>query len=113
MFSNAPVAGGGGAGFVRTTALSFIMLPIVLLDVLVFSNRILGPIHRLKLKLTELANGNDAEQIELRSKDYCHDVINEFNAVVARLKKERHEHSDSSKTAISQAETKHEEPVPV
>jgi len=62
---------------------SVVMLPIVLFDVLFLSNRIVGPIYRMRRSLRALAAGEYVAPIEFRKGDFRLELADEFNAVAA------------------------------
>lgn len=73
---------------------SVLLLPILLLDVLITSNRIAGPLYRLRRSLRALAAGEYVEPVAFREGDFWHDMAAEFNAVaayVAKLKQQKTE----------------------
>jgi methyl-accepting chemotaxis protein len=59
------------------------LLPIMLLDVLQISNRIVGPIYRMRRSLRALAAGEYVAPIEFRKGDFGLELADEFNAVDA------------------------------
>ena len=65
--------------------LSLLLLPLVLYDVVAFSNRFAGPMLRMRRMMRELAQGNRIEPISLRENDFWHDFAEDFNAAAARL----------------------------
>ena len=69
----------------KVASLSFLALPLALLDGLIFSNRFCGPVRRITRGLNDLASGNEAQQINLRPGDFYFEVAEEFNRVVARM----------------------------
>jgi len=64
---------------------SLLLLPLVIVDVLRFSNRFSGPLLRLRRSMRQLAQGEDVEPIEFRDGDFWKEFAQEFNAVVARV----------------------------
>ena len=64
---------------------SFLLLPLVIVDVLRFSNRFTGPVLRLRRGMRALARGERTEPIEFRDSDFWHEFAEEFNAVLARF----------------------------
>ncbi|XCN75369.1 MAG: hypothetical protein Q3M24_11765 [Candidatus Electrothrix aestuarii] len=48
------------------------------------SNRIAGPLFRLKRHLDEVAEGKADPEIQFRKNDYCADLAESFNAVVQK-----------------------------
>lgn len=69
----------------KIASLSFLALPLALLDGLIFSNRFCGPVRRIMRGLTDLASGNEVQKINLRPGDFYFEVAEEFNRVVARM----------------------------
>ena len=65
---------------------SFLLLPLVIMDVIRMSNRFVGPLLRLRRSMRALARGEDVEPIEFRDNDFWHDFADEFNAVNARIR---------------------------
>jgi hypothetical protein len=61
---------------------SAVLVPLIMLDVLVISNRFAGPLLRLRRSLRALADGEHVAPIQFRDKDYWRDFAGEFNAVV-------------------------------
>lgn len=64
---------------------SLILLPLVIIDLVRFSNRFVGPLFRLRRSMRELARGQYVEPIEFRDTDFWQGVADEFNAVRVRL----------------------------
>ena len=64
---------------------SFLLLPLVILDTIRFSNRFVGPMLRMQRSMRDLARGEEVEPIEFRGSDFWQDFANEFNAVRARM----------------------------
>jgi len=66
---------------------SLFILPLLLLDTAFISNRIAGPLLRLRRSLKALAAGESVQPIHLRPKDYCGELTDEFNAVLAYVER--------------------------
>jgi len=64
---------------------SFLLLPLVILDIIRFSNRFVGPLLRLRRSMRALARGEYVEPIEFRGNDFWYDFADEFNALRARI----------------------------
>lgn len=64
---------------------SFILLPLVIVDVLRFSNRFVGPLLRLRRSMRQLGRGEEVEPIEFRADDFWPEFADEFNAIRLRL----------------------------
>ena len=65
---------------------SCVLLPIVLLDMMRFSNRFAGPLLRFRKSLQKLADGEDVSELHFRPTDYLKDLSSHFNAINSRLK---------------------------
>jgi hypothetical protein len=63
---------------------SFLLLPLVMLDVIRLSNRFVGPVVRLRRAMRALARGEHVQPLEFREGDFWQDFAAEFNAVAAR-----------------------------
>ena len=67
---------------------SLLLLPLVLVDLVRFSTRFVGPFLRLRRAMRGLARGEHVEPIEFRRGDFWKEFADEFNAVVARVQGE-------------------------
>jgi len=77
--------------------------PLVILIGLVLSNRIAGPIYRIKRYLKKVSLGKYGKRLELRKKDELHDLAEEINVLVSNLdseEKQRKEEVDTLKREI-------------
>ena len=68
-----------------TAAASFVLLPIILLDVLKLSHRWVGPVFRLRNALKSLGRGDTIPPVQFRQRDFWQDLAGDLNAVAARL----------------------------
>jgi hypothetical protein len=75
---------------------SLVPLPLIMLDVLVTSNRFAGPLFRMRRSMRALAAGEHVRPIQFREKDFLQDLAGEFNAV-ARHVEQLHKELDASK----------------
>ena len=66
-------------------AASALLVPIIMFDVLVISNRFAGPLFRLRRSMRALAAGEHVEPIRFRDKDLLPELADEFNAVLERV----------------------------
>jgi hypothetical protein len=64
---------------------SLVLLPLVIIDVIRFSNRFVGPMMRLQRSMRQLAGGEDVEPIDFRNGDFWREFIKEFNALRLRI----------------------------
>ncbi|MDG2383614.1 MAG: hypothetical protein P8N76_18220 [Pirellulaceae bacterium] len=58
---------------------SLIVLPIAIVDMIRISNRFVGPVHSLRNQMKRLLLGDRVERLQLREKDFWHDLIRQFN----------------------------------
>ncbi len=65
---------------------SCLFLPIVLLDNMRFSNRLAGPLLRLRKSLKKLADGDDVSDLHFRPGDYLIESSSHFNQINSRMK---------------------------
>ncbi len=73
---------------------SLLLLPLVIYDTLVISNRFVGPLQHLRGQMRRLARGEKVDPIKFRQDDFWHELSEEFNALTAHL-----EDDTSSETA--------------
>ncbi len=64
---------------------SFVLLPLIVLDLLKLSNRFVGPLVRLRRGVRALTAGEHVEPIKFREGDFWHDFAEEFNALAAKV----------------------------
>ncbi len=68
-----------------------IILPIVFVilavTVLFISHRIAGPLHRLKMYMEKVENGDHSVRLKFRKNDAIHDVAESFNRMVEGIRK--------------------------
>ena len=65
---------------------ALLLLPLVALDTLRFSNRFFGPLSRLRRSMERLARGERVEPIEFRDADLWREFASEFNALLVRMR---------------------------
>jgi hypothetical protein len=68
---------------------SFVLLPLVLVDVVKLSNRFVGPLVRFRRALAALARGEHVAPLHFRQGDYWQEIAADFNLLVERLANER------------------------
>lgn len=73
------------------TNLNWILLLSVVLSTLMsvyYSHKVVGPLHRLKLFFTDVANGSDKHTVNFRKGDFFSDLPVCINKAIARVKTE-------------------------
>lgn len=83
---------------------SFLLLPLVIVDLIRISNRFVGPLVRLRRSMRSLARGEEVEPMEFRDSDFWQEFADEFNALRARIEK---------LSARAKSESENEEPLGV
>jgi hypothetical protein len=68
---------------------TLLLLPLVITDIIRYSNRFVGPTMRLRRSLRQLARGQHVDPIEFRDSDFWQEFADEFNAVAAHLQGNR------------------------
>jgi len=74
--------------------ISSLVLPIAVLDLLVFSNRFAGPMFNFRRKLRELVEGGTTEKVYFRAGDFYPDIRDNFNHLLERMETQPVEFSD-------------------
>lgn len=64
---------------------TLLVVPPIIYDILVLTNRLIGPILRLRAEMRKLARGERVEPIRFRKGDFWQDFADEFNAVAASM----------------------------
>ncbi len=64
---------------------SAMALPIALLDMLIFSNRFVGPIYNFRRRFNLLANSSGVDELHFRRGDFYPDLSKNFNKLRSRL----------------------------
>ena len=60
---------------------SLILLPIVIVDVIRFSQSFVGPVHHLRCSMHRLAQGERVETLVFRDNDFWRDMAESFNTI--------------------------------
>jgi hypothetical protein len=62
-----------------------VMLPAFLRDTVKLSHRFVGPVVRVRNELNRLADGQHVKPVQLRKRDYWHDLADALNRVLERI----------------------------
>lgn len=68
-----------------TLLCAVLLLPVVVYDFLRVSNRLVGPVLRLRRAMRALAAGEHVEPLKFRDGDFWREFADEFNAVARRM----------------------------
>jgi hypothetical protein len=68
---------------------SFILVPILVVDTLRLSNRLVGPLVRLRDGMRRLARGEQVKPIHFRTGDFMEDLADEFNQLAEATERNR------------------------
>jgi hypothetical protein len=86
------------ASFAPALLALLLALPVVMFDCLRVTNRFVGPLYRMRRYLRRIARGEPVEPIMFRSRDFWHEIAEEFNTAVAQLERERLVAADGTTT---------------
>lgn len=87
------------ASFWMPMALAMLVtLPMAVWDLIRFTNRLVGPIYRLRKAIARLSAGEPFEPLVFRKGDFWHDLADEYNALAERFG------DDASPAQLSPAE---------
>jgi hypothetical protein len=92
---------------------SFILLPMVMVDIIRFSNRFAGPMVRLRRSMQALGRGEHVDPIQFRGGDFWQEFAEAFNAVAARVQGETSFSDAMPQAAEAATEEEADEPEPV
>jgi len=92
---------------------SFILLPMVVIDIIRLSNRFAGPMVRLRRSMRALARGEYVEPIRFREGDFWKEFADEFNAVVARVQGQTPVEHPTHEEELAAEHKEADEPEPV
>ena len=73
------------AEFGPAVMVSALMLPILLFDSVRLTNRLAGPMHKVRRAMRNLANGEPSEPIHFRAGDFWRQLADDYNAVRQRM----------------------------
>lgn len=89
---------GTGEAIVPAFIVSTLVLPIMMFDMVVFSNRFAGPMLNLRRKMKQLAETNLSEKIEFRDGDFYRELRDSFNEIREKIISSSAEQSDNAKS---------------
>jgi len=61
------------------------LLPLVVWDAIRFSNRVVGPIFRVRQVLRRHADGESIRPLQFRKEDFCQELADQINVLLNRL----------------------------
>ncbi|MEQ1827472.1 MAG: hypothetical protein ABL921_16050 [Pirellula sp.] len=87
--------------FISYSCTILALLPLLIYDSMKLSNRIVGPICRLRDSMRKIASNEQVDRLNFRVRDYWQEVPGEFNAMVDRL---RSDVADAREADLSESE---------
>jgi hypothetical protein len=75
--------------FAPAVLLSFLLLPIVVIDVIRLSQSIVGPVHRLRCAMDRLAQDERVQPLAFRENDFWSELAESFNTLAAKEQQAR------------------------
>jgi hypothetical protein len=66
---------------------SLLILPLLVIDCVRMSNRFVGPLYRIRRCMRDILAGVPVPPIHFRDDDFWLDVVDEFNALAAKLQR--------------------------
>jgi len=99
-------AGGGSVirFIVPAFFFSLLILPLVLLDAIVFTNRIAGPLFNFRKKLNQLVETGESDRLCFRPGDYFADVARNYNCLRDRVMQQPTNKQDVNESASAECE---------
>ena len=82
---------------------SFVIVPLICVDVIRFSNRFCGPARTIKRSLKSLSTNGTAKPARVRKNDYWQDICDEFNAVAEKFGTEEPSNVETNNVEAGQA----------
>ena len=70
--------------------ISLCALPFALLDTLIFTNKVIGPLFSFRRQLSQLAELETAEELHFRKGDFFADLATNFNRIRMIVAQNRH-----------------------
>lgn len=64
---------------------SIVTMPAIMINMIWFSHRFVGPMYRLRKELRHLAQGKKVQRVTFRDDDYWREVAEDLNRVAERL----------------------------
>jgi hypothetical protein len=68
---------------------SLFLLPVIAYDMVQMSNRVAGPIVRLRQAMRQLAEGQTVAPLRFRENDFWREMADEFNSIAEQLQASR------------------------
>ena len=87
----------GNHFIIPALTVSSLVFPILLFDMLLFSNRFAGPMVSFRRQLRRFAKNGKSDRIKFRSGDFYQDISDNYNKICESIETERRESSGTSK----------------
>jgi hypothetical protein len=88
-------------------AMSLLILPFVLFDVVRISNRMVGPVYRMRNYMRQLAEGQRVAPLQFRQDDFWKEMADEFNALANIVQRARQTGCGQATVVMDQEEISH------
>ena len=85
--------------FLVAVLVALLVLPVVVVDLIWFSHRFVGPMMRLRRSMQDLAAGEDVAPIRFREGDYWEEFADAFNRILALTNASLRSGGDPNRTA--------------
>ena len=73
---------------------SLLLLPLLVREMLIDSNRVTGPVRRLRGEIQKLRDGEVVRPLRLREGDHWSGLADDFNALAEQIHSERNQNTD-------------------
>ena len=83
--SSGELIGGVWSRFGPALIASILLVPLVVWDCLRVTNRFAGPLLRLRRGMSDLADGEPVQPLELRQGDFLGEIAEQFNRIASQL----------------------------
>jgi nitrogen fixation/metabolism regulation signal transduction histidine kinase len=88
-------SGGTSSSILPVIAATLLALPLILVDMLIISNRFAGPLRRLHKHMQQAAERGDATSVQFRKRDYYPELAQAWNRIVEELNELRQQGAPS------------------
>jgi len=87
--------------------MSLLMLPFMLFDVVRITNRMVGPVYRMRNYMRQLAEGKPVAPLQFRQDDFWKEMADEFNALSTMVQRAKQTGCGQATVVMDQEELAH------